>query len=119
MILHRRLQLIKWLEENAPTASIRRAVGEGSIEFLGWFSTIPGSKYPGWIVRVESSITNLVWQVVVRIKLVLPHSYYAWVLTENILWQYWNPKNSCNPFLQGDNPKIYKQNRENTINEKT
>ena len=112
MILRRRSQLMKWLEENAPTASIRRAVGEGSVEFLGWFSTLPGSNYPGWITKVTSTITDIVWLVVVR-KRLDQLWYHAWVLFEDLPWSYWNPLNSKNPFIYGDNPETYIQNREN------
>ena len=112
MILRRRTQLMKWLEENAPTASIRRAVGEGSVEFLGFFDFVPGSKFPGWIVQVTSTITGIIWYVIVRP--VLSSGYYAWVLDDvDISWSSWNPKNSINPFMQGDNPEKYRQNREN------
>lgn len=112
MILRRRTQLMKWLEENAPTASIRRAVGEGSVEFLGFFFVLPGSKVPGWVVKVMSTITDIIWHVVVRRH---PNgiSYYIWVLNEDIPWQHWNSKNSKNPFFYGDNPEKYRQNREN------
>lgn len=111
MILHRRSQLIKWLEENAPTASIRRAVGEGSVEFLGWFSAFQGSEHPGWIIKVVSTITGKVWNVVVRKS--IPRWYYAWIMIEDIPWKSWNPPDSNVPFMQGDNPEIYRKNREN------
>ena len=110
MILRRRSQLMKWLEENAPTASIRRAVGEGSVEFLGWFGELPGSKFPGYITIINSSITDIIWYVVVRLKL---NGYHAWVLDEDIPWQFWNIVDSENPFMQGDNPEKYRQNRKN------
>ena len=110
MILRRRSQLMKWLEENAPTASIRRAVGEGSVEFLGWFSKILGSMHPGWIVKVTSTITGIIWYVVIR-KARLESTHYAWVYEGMIFWRHWNPKGSENPFMQGDNPEIYRQNR--------
>ena len=113
MILRRRSQLMKWLEQNAPTASIRRAVGEGSVEFLGWFSTLQGSKFPGWIVQVTSTITDKIWDVVIRFRPIAGWGYHAWIMIEDIPWQYWNPKDSINPFMQGDNPEKYRENREN------
>lgn len=111
MILRRRTQLLNWLEQNAPTASIRRAVGEGSVEFLGWFKEVPGSNYPGWITKVTSTITDIVWYVVVR---VCWPTHYAWVLDEDrpVPWQHWNPIDSENPFFYGDNAEKYRQNRE-------
>ncbi len=113
MILHTRTQLMNWLEENAPTASIRRAVGEGSVEFLGWFEKIPGSIHPGWIVKVISTITGIVWNVVTRSAPFNDQGFHAWMLIEDIPWAFWNPTDSVNPFLWGDNPEIYRQNREN------
>ncbi len=110
MILRRREQLLRWLEQNAPTASIRRAVGKGSVEFLGWFSILPKSVNPGWIVQVTSTITGIVWNVVIR---VFRPEYYAWVLDEDIPWKVWNITDSANPFSYGDNPEVYRQNREN------
>jgi hypothetical protein len=104
---------MNWLEENAPTASIRRAVGEGSVEFLGWFSVLEGSRYPGWIVKITSTITNIVWYTVIRTT-VCDRYYHTWVLFGDPPWQYYDPKNSENPFMQGDNPEIYRQNREDT-----
>ncbi|KKN71268.1 hypothetical protein LCGC14_0423110 [marine sediment metagenome] len=113
MILHTRTQLMNWLEENAPTASIRRAVGQGSVEFLGWFSTLPGSNFSGWVIIVRSTITTLVWHVVVRLSPLTNVSYCVWVLDEDPPWQHYNSGNSANPFMQGDNPEQYRQNREN------
>ena len=114
MILRTRTQLMKWLEENAPTASIRRAVGEGSVEFLGWFSTLQGSIDPGWIIRIGSSITEIVWYIVVkRCRPGYSRQYHAWVLDGDPPWAFWNPPDSENPFMQGDNPEKYRQNREN------
>lgn len=112
MILRRRSQLLEWLEKNAPTASIRRAVGEGAVEFLGWFSQIPGSKFPGWIVQAYSPITDKRWDVVVRLnRPFLTPGYHVWILVEEIPWQFWNPDDSINPFFCGDNIEQYKLNR--------
>ncbi len=113
MILRRREQLLRWLEQNAPTAYMRRAVGEGNVEFLGMFQKIPGSKFPGWIVQTTSSITGKKWNIVVRKWNLLPNGYYVWVLDKNrsIPWQHWNPSDSMNPFFYGDNSETYRQNR--------
>lgn len=112
MILHTRTQLMKWLTKNAPTASIRRAVGEGSVEFLGWFSVLQGSKHPGWVVKVISTITPTLWHVVIR-KRLDQLWYHAWILIEPVPWEFWNPGNSDNPFIQGDQPDVYRQRRKN------
>ena len=114
MILHTRTQLMNWLEENAPTASIRRAVGEGSVEFLGWFEKIPGSIHPGWIVKVISTITGIVWNVVVR-SIRHTTDYCAWVFDTCVPWQHYNSGNSANPFMQGDNPGQYLELRNEAI----
>ena len=113
MILRRREQLLRWLEQNAPTASIRRAVGEGSVEFLGWFKEIPGSKFPGWVMRVTSTITGIVWNVVTREDSIIRCNYCVWVLDEDPPWHTWNLTDSMNPFYHGDNLEVYRQNREN------
>ena len=112
MILHTRTQLIKWLEENAPTASIRRAVGEGSVEFLGWFRVLQGSMDSGQVTKVISTITDIVWYVVVKKWRGQPGRYHAWILDGDPPWAFWNQIDSVNPFMQGDNPEIYRQNRE-------
>ena len=114
MILRRRTQLMNWLEGNAPTASIRRAVGEGSVEFLGWFAPrILGSTHPGWITKVTSTITGIIWNVIVR-RHPYRASYYTWVLNEldDVPWHVWNPTDSENPFFYGDQPETYRKNRE-------
>lgn len=106
---------MKWLEENAPTASIRRAVGEGSVEFLGWFGEFSGSAYPGWVVQVTSTITGIIWNIVIRQTLYHPSSYFVWVLDGNVPWKYYNPGNSKNPFMQGDNSEKYLELRNAAI----
>ena len=112
MILRRRSQLLSWLEKNAPTASIRRAVGSGSVEFLGWFKQLVGSAHPGWIVQAVCPITGKVWDIVIRKRLDQLY-YHVWILFEDIPWHTWNPHDSENPFMQGDQPEVYIQRREN------
>ncbi len=113
MILRRRSQLIQWLTENAPTASIRRAVGEGAVEFLGWFSQIPGSKFPGWIVQAYSPITDKRWDIVIRLNYpAIAPGYHVWILIEDIPWKFWGGDETENPFMQGDNPEQYKRNKD-------
>ena len=112
MILRRREQLLRWLEQNAPTAYMRRAVGEGSVEFLGWFSEILGSTHPGWIIKVTSTITGIIWYVVVR-SISYTTNYCAWVFNTHVPWEHWNPSDSMNPFYHGDNLEAYRKNREN------
>ena len=106
---------MKWLEENAPTASIRRAVGEGSVEFLGWFRVLQGSVDSGWVIQITSSITGIIWYVVVkRCRPGYYRQHHAWILDGDPPWAFWNQNDSENPFIYGDNPEQYRQNRENT-----
>lgn len=111
MIRNRR-QLIDWLIKNAPARYLQRAVSEGQVEFLGWFESIPGSSYPGWITRVTSHITGRSWNIVVRRHPHRPDIYVTWV-AEEIKWSEWNTQNSENPFIRGDRHEIYKRLREN------
>jgi len=111
MILRRRKQLLTWLEDNAPTASIRRAVGEGEVEYLGFFSSLIGSRFPGWVTRVVSPITGVQWYVVVR-KDTHQQWYRTWIFENHVPWEFWNPTDSKNPFFYGDNPGVYTEKRE-------
>ena len=111
IVLRARQQILEILTANAPTASIRRAVGEGVVEYLGFFQQLPGSQYPGWIVKANSPITGIGWNVVIRKD---PFTdYRIWVLEDKIPWEHWNPGNSQNVFNRGDNPCAYAEYRKN------
>lgn len=104
-----RSDLIHWLESNAPTGAIARAIQEGSIENLGAFErlsrTNPDS---GWIVKVTSRF-NRVWYVAVRVNLNVKGTFYASIFRgKSILWEYWCGDRSKNKLYQGDDPKLYK-----------
>lgn len=103
--------LVEWIAHHSPSLAIERAIYDSNVEILGWFESIPGSIYPGWIVRITSSLTNLSWNVVVRrIPFNRTKQYRAWI-TAKIDWSSWNTCNSQNPLIRGDRYEIYKRLR--------
>lgn len=98
MHIRTRNDLIKWLEEHAPTPSIRRALQEGKVENLGGFN-LP---YPGWIIKVVSKF-NTTWFVRIYI---LKQEIIVKVVNY-ILWKNWIGDTSNNKLYQGDNPELY------------
>ena len=65
MIPHNRTTLLEWLEDNAPTPSLKRALNSGlPIAVLGGFDPLPDSNKPGFIVRAVSK-TGRVYHVAI------------------------------------------------------
>ena len=65
MIAHNRTTLLEWLEDNAPTPSLKRALLSGlPITILGAFNPLPDSNSPGFIVRANSK-TGRVYHVAI------------------------------------------------------
>jgi hypothetical protein len=67
MIEHNRDTLLGWLEDNAPTPSLRRALLSGlPVTVLGAFNPLPDSNSPGFIVRACSK-TGRVYHVAITV----------------------------------------------------
>jgi hypothetical protein len=96
-----RQQLLEWLEDNAPSSTLR-AVRDGQVELLGLFDPIPSSSNPGWILVVTSAITKRIWNVVVSMQNVKPF-YYTWMI-EEVPWKNWIGYQTDNPLHLGDHP---------------
>jgi hypothetical protein len=65
MIAHNRTTLLAWLEDNAPTPSVKRALLSGlPITILGAFNPLPDSSWPGFIVMAISK-TGRVYHVAI------------------------------------------------------
>ena len=105
-----RNDLIEWLENNDPYPRIKRALSEGQVENLGAFERIvPGSK-PGWIIKV-TSIHNKIWYIVIEVR--SKGIIHIWEIN-TVPWEFWIGDQSKNKLYQGDNPKKYKELRDDT-----
>jgi len=65
MIPRNKKQLFDWLENNLPSAALKKTFMHGKVELLGAFRPVPGSSNPGWIVRATSPMTGKEWHIVV------------------------------------------------------
>ena len=98
-------QLIALLEEYASRRAIQRAIFEGKIELLGWFTPAPGSFKPGWALEVTSK-HGLKWNVVISIGITgILHSY----VIDKIDWEHYT--GGVIPLFAGDNPGKYSKLR--------
>ena len=90
MIPRNRKQLLDWVEDNLPSAALRKTFMHGKVELLGAFKPVPNSSNPGWIVRATSPMTGKEWYIVVAFHIDTGklHSY----MTEEKLI---NPDNYC------------------------
>ena len=96
-------QLLSWLDSNAPRPCIKRAMEDGQIELLGAFDPAPGSKCPGWIVRVVTQFQT-VWNVVVTYNKERKLRCYT---VDKIYWCDYKGGNSS--LYSGDYPERYKE----------
>ena len=102
--------MIAWLEGHASRKAIQRAIFEGKIELLGWFTPVPGSFKPGWVIKITSKY-HLKWIVAVSVGITGKLNAYV---IDKIEWENYNPEcwqNSdpdCRGLFAGDNPKKYK-----------
>ena len=102
--------LIAWLEEYGPNKAVQGALFEGRVELLGWFTPVPGSFKPGWVLEITSKY-GLKWIIVVSVGITSKLNAYV---IDKIEWENYNPEcwqNSdpdCGRLFAGDNPKKYK-----------
>ena len=112
--LRTRNDIMEWLEEHAPYPSIKRAVVEGTTELLGVFDKITSKNgRMAWIIKVTSK-HNRVWYVAI-----IPdgfHHCFRCRETSEPSWEYWMGDivngglgESGPPLYVGDNPKQYKE----------
>lgn len=97
--------LINYILDSSPRRSIRRAILEGTVEYLGGFSEIPPGTDPGWILRVNSPITGKHWNVAV---IAVGHSTnYRLQLVDKVRWEFWVGYCGNAELYRGDNPDKY------------
>jgi len=111
MRIRTRNDLIKFIEDNAPTKSILRAVLNHN-ENLGGFYRLPVNRTGGWIVRVTSKF-NKQWLLAINFDDRTYSRYKVWIIAA-IPWKYWDGDSSENPLYQGDYPEKYKEKRNGT-----
>lgn len=109
MRIRTRNNLIEFIENNAPTKSIFRAVLNHN-ENLGGFRRFDWQLGGGWIVRVTSK-HNRQWLLAIHFNENTFSGYLIWVISK-VPWQYWEGDKSENPLYQGDDPITYKYLRD-------
>lgn len=103
--IRNRNDLIKWLEENAPTRAIRRSVLEGKVENLGAFDYSDFC----WIVKVVSKFDKI-WYI--KVTSLPKLNFNGTVLLNKPNWQNWIGDQYQNKLYRGDNPELYKELRD-------
>jgi hypothetical protein len=100
MISHNRTTLLTWLEENAPTPSLKRALNSGlPVTVLGAFNPLPDSNSPGFIVRAVSK-TGKVYHVAVTMPQFRKTNAY---MINYIDWKFY--VGGKHPLYAGDMPR--------------
>jgi hypothetical protein len=101
MIPHNRTTLLDWLEDNAPTPSLKRALLSGlPVAVLGGFNPLPDSNRPGFIVRAISK-TGKVYHVAVTVpEFGDPNAY----MINYIDWKSYT--GGKHPLYAGDMPRM-------------
>lgn len=93
--------VVVWIKTQTNRRSIRRAIDEGTVEFLGGFSALSSINLPGWICRI-TSIYNRVWFIGITS---IGNLYYL----DRVPWSSWIGYKSENPLYIGDQPNNYLQ----------
>lgn len=110
MHIRNRNELISWLENNAPFRAIARAIQEGQVENLGAFEAV---SIRGWVIKVTSKF-NKIWYI--KITPLPKLNFYGTVLINAVPWEFWIGETyQDNKLYCGDNPKRYKELRENAM----
>lgn len=99
--------LIQFAESDLPKeyVSVRRAFHTGTVENLGAFEHVYGSR--GWILKIISK-HNSVYYVAIMVY----YFGYRTALINEPPWKYWEGDKSDNKLYQGDNPLLYKELRD-------
>jgi hypothetical protein len=100
-VIETRDQLLDWLAEHVPTATIRRAFEDGLIVNYGWFIPVPGSDCPGWVVYVRTKAKADFFVAVVADAKKFEYRTYVldWGLIDSRCY-----RGGRNPLYRGDNP---------------
>ena len=94
-----RTHLLDFIQRNAPSSAVRRAVNEGRVNVLGAFASLPPHVHPGFIVNVTSK-HGRTWPVCVLVN-DIRHRYEVYIL-DQIPWSLWEGGNTT--LYAGDNP---------------
>ena len=109
--LRTRNEIMQWLEDNAPTPTIARAMQDGKTELLGVFRRIPPRYEMGWIVEVTSR-HGVAYHVAIKPNQVTGHYWCQMVST--VPWEHWMGDKEHSelptatpgrPIYAGDNPE--------------
>ena len=92
-------QLLAWLDQNAPTKSVQRALVSGlPVTILGGFKPLPNSNSPGWIVLVNSKAGREYYIAIAVNNFRDPRAY----LIDHIDWASYCGDKSKHPLYRGD-----------------
>ena len=83
----------------------KRAVSEGSVEWLGGFQHIPPGNMPGWILRATSRFKK-VWYISLTVSKRDSHKLIVTVIPE-VPWKYWDGDKTDVKLYCGDRPRLY------------
>lgn len=114
MRIRNRNDLIKFLESNAPSRAIVRAMQEGQVENLGVFEQVPLGFGPGWIVKVTSRFKKT-WYVAITAS---AHEFKVQIIN-TVFWSVWIGEFAKNKLYRGDNPELYKEKKRCLVNQET
>lgn len=99
-----RRSLIEFAIANLEHRTARRALLEGSVEFLGGFAHVyPGGGH-GWIIKVKGHRT---WYICVKPAQMSFDLFTFTVPSPD--WKYWDGDKSENKLYQGDRPELYRR----------
>ncbi len=100
-------QAIVHIEQHLVHSTARRAIAEGSIEWLGGFKHIPPGNGPGWILRARSRFGNTFYVALLlsaRKKFTLVTG-----IVFSVPWKYWDGGESKDTLYCGDRPHLYRR----------
>lgn len=98
-MIRTRKHVIDRIEAAALPRSVKRAIDEGCVEFLGGFDKLP-SCGRAFVVRAISPISGKEFYLAVEDKVV-------WLIVKPY-WKDWMGDLSDSPLYQGDRPDLYK-----------
>ncbi len=111
MRIRTRNDLIKFIEDHAPSPGVLRALLHENIN-LGGFWKLPVRQMGGWIVQVTTPLKHTVHHVVVQPDDRTKLGYRIWLLFDPVPWEYYDGDSSENPLYQGDHPVYAAEERE-------
>ena len=123
-MFHNRQHLFQWLNDNLTNLTDRvlhnLLQGGGQTELLGGFDPLPGSKGPGWIVKLTSYRTGQTYYVCIGVSELTGQPRWWRTEAEKVCWQDWGGEKSKNPLYRGDDPERYRRlkNEETTKTKK-